>query len=238
MEQFVSFSFPELNYKCSLNPKGRKRYGNLEQLLDSRPGVPSTVGLPDGSNKELKDIRLSYKYSSTIEFNLDPILVTTQLQKLVNNDSLTRWDNKQKYDVIEYLPGGFFKEHFDKKIKKTHYGTLLIFPPAIGRLAHTGGELIIDKGKFIFNSSTNTEWTFIAFHTYLPHECKEVLSGTRIVFKTELLMGCPEPSVLPDLNGYDDYPDICDGSINYLIEKELMEKELKELIEKKPLHTD
>ena len=58
-------------------------------------------------------------------------------------------------------------------------------------------------------------------------------------------MGCPEPSVLPDLNGYpdeypepNDYPDICDGSLNYLIEKELMEKELKELIEKKPLHTD
>ena len=158
----------------------------------------------------------------------------------MNNDSLTRWDNKQKYDIIEYLPGGFFKEHFDKKIKKTHYGTLLIFPPAIGRLAHTGGELIIDKGKFIFNSSTNTEWTFIAFHTYLPHECKEVLSGTRIVFKTELLMGSPQPSVLPDLNGYDDYPDICDGIFieKDLIEKIFNEKELKELIEKKPLHTD
>jgi hypothetical protein len=228
MESIVSFSFPELNYKCSLNPKGRKRYGNLEQLLDSRPGVPSTVGLPDGSKKELPNVRLSYKYPSTVELNLDPILVTSQLQKLVDENCLTTWKNKQKYDVIEYLPGGFFKEHFDKKIKKNHYGTLLIFPPAVGRLAHTGGELIIDKGKFIFNSSTNTEWTFIAFHTYLPHECKEVLSGTRIVFKTELLMGSPQLSAFPDLNGYDEYPEICDGGIDYLTEKNLIEKYLSE----------
>ena len=228
MESIVSFSFPELNYKCSLNPKGRKRYGNLEQLLDSRPGVPSTVGLPDGSKKELPNVRLSYKYLSTVELNLEPILVTSQLQKLVDENCLTTWKNKQKYDVIEYLPGGFFKEHFDKKIKKTHYGTLLIFPPAVGRLAHTGGELIIDKGKFIFNSSTNTEWTFIAFHTYLPHECKEVLSGTRIVFKTELLLAYPQPSAFPDLNGYDEYPEICDGGIDYLTEKNLIEKYLSE----------
>jgi hypothetical protein len=183
--QFVSFSFPELNYVCSLNPIGRKRYGNLEQLLESGTGVSSTVGMPDGSRYELPDIRKSFKYQSIVEFDLDPILVNEHLEKLIE-DGFPSWENKQKYDIIEYLPGGFFKEHCDKQVKKTHYGTLLIFPPALGKLEHTGGEFIIDKGRFRFDSSKNTEWTFIAFHTNLPHECMEILSGTRVVFKTEL----------------------------------------------------
>ncbi len=188
MEKIVSFTFPELNYKCSLNFTGRKRYGNIEQLLDSNNGVISTVGLPDGSNNEILDVRMSYKYHATVEFDLDPILVEIHLHKLVDNYLCNQiyWNNKQNYDIIEYLPGGFFKEHCDKQIKKTHYGTLLIFPPALGRFSHTGGKLVINKGQFLFDSSQNTEWTFIAFHTNLPHECKEVLSGTRIVFKTEL----------------------------------------------------
>jgi hypothetical protein len=50
-----------------------------------------------------------------------------------NNDK-TYWTNKLNYDIIEYLPGRFFKEHCDKQIKKTHYRTLLIFPPALGDL--------------------------------------------------------------------------------------------------------
>lgn len=192
MESIVKFTLPEVNYKCSLNLRGRKRYGTLNQLLDTGICMPSTVGMPDDSNIELPDFRKSYKYNSTIDFDIDPELVKIKLQKLLSKtDDLYEptevyWDKKQKYDIIKYLPGGFFKEHTDKQIKKTHYGTLLIFPPAIDTLKHTGGELIIDKGRFIFNSSTNTEWSFIAFHTNLPHECKEVLSGTRIVFKTEL----------------------------------------------------
>ena len=47
-----------------------------------------------------------------------------------------------------------------------------------------------------------------------------------------LFIGGKYPDEYPEPN---DYPDICDGSLNYLIEKELMEKEL---IKKKPLHTD
>jgi len=63
---------------------------------------------------------------------------------------------------------------------------MLIFPPAVGEFAHTGGELVLDRDKFRFDSSKNTEWTFIAFQTNLFHECKEVLSGQRIVLKAEL----------------------------------------------------
>jgi hypothetical protein len=207
MESIVTFTLPEVNYKCSLNLRGRKRYGTLKQLLDTGMCMPSTVGMPDGSNNELPDFRKSYKYISTIDFDLDPELVKIHLKKLVPENDEVSWKKTQKYDIIQYLSGGFFKEHTDKQIKKTHYGTLLIFPPAIDTLKHTGGELIIDKGRFIFNSSTNTEWTFIAFHTNLPHECKEVLTGTRIVFKTELY------SIKTILREYYTHQ-ICDRSIS------------------------
>ena len=94
---------------------------------------------------QLLDIRMSYKYNSIVEFDLDPTLVEIHLRKLVDdnyNNDKTYWTNKQNYDIIEYLPGGFFKEHCDKQINKTHYGTLLIFPPALDRLIHTGGNLL------------------------------------------------------------------------------------------------
>ena len=72
MESIVKFTLPEVNYKCSLNLRGRKRYGTLNQLLDTGICMPSTVGMPDDSNIELPEFRKSYKYSSTIDFDLDP----------------------------------------------------------------------------------------------------------------------------------------------------------------------
>jgi len=185
MDSIVKFSFPNIAYKCSLNTVGRRKYGTLEQLLASGKGVQSTVGLPDGSNVEQLDFRKSLKYPTVAEFDIDPELINTQLNKLLT-DNIPQWSKSQKYDVIEYSVGGFFKEHQDKKVKENHFATLLIFPPAASQFAHTGGELILDKGRFRFDSSSNTEWTFIAFHTELPHECKEILSGKRVVFKTEL----------------------------------------------------
>ncbi len=188
MEQIVKFSFPNLTYKCSLNNNGvgRKKYGSLQELFSINDGVNSTVGLEDGSNIELPNIRKSVKYNSIVEFsNIDPEMVESYLLKLVDNDK-AYWASKHKYEIIEYSKGGFFKPHCDKQIKKTHYGTLLIFPPAIGDLAHSGGELIMNNGQFIFDSSKNMEWTFIAFHTNILHECKEVVSGKRVLFKTEL----------------------------------------------------
>jgi hypothetical protein len=42
-------------------------------------------------------------------------------------------------------------------------------------------------------------------------------------------MESPQPSsAIPDLNGYDEYPEICDGGIDYLTEKNLIEKYLSE----------
>jgi hypothetical protein len=89
--------------------------------------------MPDGSNNELLDIRMSYKYNYIVKFDLDPTLVEIHLRKLVdindhnNHNNKVYWTDKQNYDIIEYLSSGFLKEHCDKQIKKTYYGTLLNF---------------------------------------------------------------------------------------------------------------
>ena len=188
MESVIKFTFPSVTYKCSLNKKGRRRYGSLEELLATQDGIKSTVGMPDGSQELHIDVRNSVYYTSFVEFDLEKDSIIHNLKNL-NNEA--KWFGLLKYNIIEYKAGGFFKEHQDKQIKPTHYGTLLVFPPALGEFAHTGGELILDRGKFKFNSSENTEWTFIAFQTNIFHECKEVLSGRRIVLKTELYSDIP-----------------------------------------------
>jgi len=188
MESIIKFSFPSLTYKCSLNLRGRRRYGTLKELLATQPGVISTVGMPDGSRELNTGVRNSVHYTSFVEFDLETDSVIYNLRNLNNQ---AEWFGLLKYDIIEYKTGGFFKEHQDRQINSTHYGTLLVFPPAVGDFTHTGGELILDRGKFQFDSSKNTEWTFIAFQTNIFHECKEVLSGRRIVLKTELYSGTP-----------------------------------------------
>ena len=212
MESIVSFSFPEVTCRYSLNQRGRRNYGTLSDLLASGKGIPSTVGMPDGTDILRQDIRVSTRFTSVIDFDMEELDLDTvkeHFDKLGSNIILPFSD---RYSVIEYGPGGFFSEHQDKKQKKNHIATLLIFPPAVGTLEHTGGELILDRGRFRFNSSLNTEWTFIAFHTELPHECLAVLSGRRVVFKTELYSSKPvEPIPRPDYVNM-----IVDGSLRFV----------------------
>ena len=210
MQSIVKFGFHELVYRCVLNHIGRRRYGTLEQLLQTDLGVPSTVGLQNGNNVPMPEFRNSTKFNTLVEFGLDSEDVTKHLEMLLDEDDvLPHWMAAAKYDVIEYNTGGFFKEHQDKQIKSTHYGTLLIFPPAVGPFAHTGGDLILDKGRFIFSSSKNKQWTFIAFHTHLPHECLEVLSGKRVVLKTELFGSRPVGNMI------EPYLGLVDGNLPY-----------------------
>jgi len=199
MESVVKFSFPTLTYKCSLNRRGRRRYGTLEELIATQTGITSTVGAPDGSREFHIGVRNSVHYTSFVKFDLESDSVIHHLAKL---DDDAEWENQVKYDIIEYKTGGFFKEHRDRRLTSSHYGTLLIFPPAIGDFAHTGGELVLDHGKFQFDTSKNTEWTFIAFQTDTFHECKEVLSGRRVVLKTELYSRITIQPVYPIHHGY------------------------------------
>lgn len=211
IESIVSFSIPELSCRFTLNRRGTRKYGTLSELLASGTGIPSTVGLADGTDALRNDIRLSTRFTSFVNFDtekFDPGSVEDKLKPL---DSTIYWEPSTHYSVIEYGPGGFFSEHTDKKQKRKHCATLLIFPPAVDNLAHTGGELILDRGRFRFDSSANREWTFVAFHTELPHECLPVTSGKRVVLKTELYSRAPIQRVMPEPR-----PMVCDGSLRYI----------------------
>jgi len=210
MESIVSFSFPELTCKYSLNRRGPRKYGNLNDLL-SGTGIPSTVGLADGTDALRQDIRLSTRFTSFVVFDTEKIDLNTVDEKLKPLDSTIYWEPSTHYSVIEYGPGGFFSEHSDKKQKRNHCATLLIFPPALENLAHTGGELILDRGRFRFDSSANREWTFVAFHTELPHECLPVISGKRVVLKTELYSRGPIQRAMPEIR-----PVVYDGSLRFM----------------------
>ena len=183
----------ELTYSCTINSKGPRKFGTLSQLINIKEKNRSTVGNTTNDERHLLlDIRNSYNYTSIIKFNIDETIIIDNLKKITPYEKHNNliWTELNKYTIIEYLQGGFFTKHIDKKINKRHYGTLLIFPPAINDFEHTGGELIITINKdniFKFESSKNKDWTFIAFNINLEHECKEVISGKRIIIKHSLM---------------------------------------------------
>ena len=163
------------------------------------PAVDSTVGTKDGNVLDTS-LRKSKRRPCFMEFR--PYPPTQFLEALVPIDRRPFIIWPTAFDLITYEPGGFFVEHRDHRHSKKHYATLLIFPPAVGPCAHTGGRLIIKPdddslAPFIFESATNQVWTFIAFHTHLRHECLPVTWGQRVVFKTELELSC-NPSWDPD----------------------------------------
>lgn len=194
MESIVVKSINDslLHHQCSLNQFGRKKYGSIYDLIRTKSGVKSSVGLQNGTNIIMEEKRKSKHYRSACTFTLDTSDIILEFQRLVPDDrkSYVQWiPTDNMCDVIEYLPGDFFVAHKDTKVSRLHYATLLIFPPAFDEFSHTGGELIItrkDGSKFTFESSLNKKWTFIAFHQELEHECKVVSSGRRVVIKTEL----------------------------------------------------
>jgi len=186
------FTVPGLDYICSINPRGRRKYGCILELLASGTGEPCTVGLADGTRAGDPDLRSSMKYTSVFHFlwasraELED-RVRGEIQKII---PMAHWSaDSIKYSVLVYGAGGFFKAHQDTQKTAKHCGTLLIFPPAVGPFSHTGGELVIGDTRFA--SSQATEWTFLAFTLDVLHECQPVLSGRRVVMKAEIYTDKP-----------------------------------------------
>ena len=213
MQPLVTFSKTELPYRVVLNRRGRRMYGTLEELLHRCEGTVSTVGTQEG-NVIMPDIRNSTRFVTYLEFFKPSNDYETLLKALAEQDKrkYVKWVPKhQSFDVIKYEAGGYFNEHYDEKLNDKHYATLLIFPPDINEYAHQGGKLVItlDEGQeFVFNSSENRKWTFIAFRTGLLHRCEMVTMGTRIVIKTELYYSSARAG--SPVRMYDDRPMVVD----------------------------
>lgn len=95
--------------------------------------------------------------------------------------------DERVWQLHAYSEGGFFAAHTDGQQSETHFGSLLLFPPA-SISPFTGGDLIltIRDEKVTISPSTFTAWTLVAFHIDVLHECTPVTSGRRFVFKSNL----------------------------------------------------
>ena len=208
MEEIIQFPFEIRGYVCDVREKkvGAPKFRKLEELL-ALPRTVNSYGTSEGRIVNT-DLRNSTFIESIFEFFIQPEIVIEEFKKLVpeNKKNYVDWKTKQKYEVVVYEPGGFFAEHTDRIRSKTHFATLLIFPPAVGTLSHVGGDLLITKEKgekFTFESSKNLQWTILAFHPRLRHEILPITSGNRVVLKTEL---CYLRSAIPTPGEVEDIP--------------------------------
>jgi len=218
MESIVKITLTNVKCQVALNTRGRRKYGIFEEFLKINNKSQSTVGTVSGDVID-PNLRKSKQTKAFVEFKMDYDSVESQLKKLGTHDKMPYiyWPkNANSFDIIEYETGEFFVEHCDTKMHKLHYATLLIFPPTTGDFIHTGGNLIInypDNTEFIFDSSANTQWTAIAFHTGLKHKCTPIISGRRVVMKTELRYSS-KAAIKNDIVEKPVYHAVCDGCLH------------------------
>ena len=210
LNQVKVFEVPITDYKCSVNPRGRKKYGKIDDLVfENKSKVGTKYGL-----LELPEIRKNKFVNSIFQFEGENIedIVMENLENLIENE-ISEWEKKSKYTVLEYKEGDYFMEHSDQRSSARHFGTLLIFPPAVNSLAHTGGEFVIENGNWdvIVPTSNNKNWKFVAFPIGFKHACFEIKSGRRIVIKTELF----EKYIPPFSYSDDEVPMCCDQGIQF-----------------------
>jgi hypothetical protein len=117
--------------------------------------------------------------------------------KRKSKESITRIDMSfdchelKKWILLKYERGSFFTKHTDKNlgtrivngVTQTHIGSILIFPPK-KMYYYSGGQLIIYYDDEIHKiTSHNDKWTCVMFSLDIKHEVKEIMDGTRYVFK-------------------------------------------------------
>lgn len=169
--------------------------------IDKLKWIDSTVGnSKTGENTIEKNIRNSFKGES-------PVIITFKYSEKKHRISLDKFfpqfKFEYKYDfnsdgdyirweAIRYLSEGFFARHIDGQKDSNHFGTAIILPPTHYNLfkmeltsepVYTGGQLVIEDTEITADES---KWKIVVFTIDTPHELKPILSGERIIFKTEM----------------------------------------------------
>ena len=184
----VTFDLPDIKCKYLID---ENEYGSLTDLLQ-KPFEPSKVGKKDG-DYHLPEIRSGKFRNTKIVFENQKelnSLILSQLEEfswLRSYKEYLDFDINNDYQVLKYEENDFFNRHQDSITTKRHYGTLLIFPPAIGELEHQGGKLVLDEINDEFDSSSNTSWKAVILFCEIFHAIEKVTSGQRVVLKTKLL---------------------------------------------------
>ena len=207
------FDLPDVKCKYSLNTienttnhSDNPIYGSLNELLE-QPFENCKVGKNNEDNY-LPEIRNGkFRYTNIVFENNEELnsLIMNKLEEFVEDyKEFLEFEINNEYQVLKYEENDFFHRHQDNIIDDKHYGTLLIFPPALGNLKHKGGKLLLDNDEF--ESSSNTTWKAMFLYCNTFHEIEKVISGQRIVFKTKLIFNEDYNDELEQ----DIYSNVCD----------------------------
>jgi predicted 2-oxoglutarate/Fe(II)-dependent dioxygenase YbiX len=184
----ITFDLPDIKCKYLID---ENEYGSLTDLLQ-KPFEQCKVGKKDG-DYDLPEVRSGKFRNTKIVFENQKelnLLILSQLEEfswLRRYKEYLEFDINNNYQVLKYEENDFFNRHQDNISNIRHFGTLLIFPPAIGELEHQGGKLVLDEINDEFDSSSNTSWKAVILFCEIFHEIEKVTSGQRVVLKTKLL---------------------------------------------------
>ena len=208
----ITFDLPDIKCKYLLD-KDENDYGSLTDLLQ-KPFEQCKVGKKDG-DYDLPEIRSGKIRNTKIVFENNEELNSLILTKLEEFPWISdykyyiEFEINNNYQVLKYEENDFFERHQDNITDKRHFGTLLIFPPAIRELEHQGGKLVLDEIDEEFDSSTNTSWKAVILLWRTFHQIEKVTSGQRVVLKTKLLFNDEYDTESEE----DIYSDVMDGSM-------------------------
>jgi len=212
MLPYIISSIPNLSIKVEVPNNnvayrlfGRSNYGPYpheisasEAILnfDEFSPVSDTVGVKTG-NKFLPHVRTSSSVKDIILTGHNKLLSKDILSPIHPQYCFAQDNNFDDYLNLKfklhcYEAGGVFAKHTDGKKSIRHFATLLIFPPSTYS-PFTGGDLILypkNNPPVVIEPSTFSNWTVVAFHLDIPHECTPITNGKRFVFKTELELPC------------------------------------------------
>jgi hypothetical protein len=172
----------------------------VKKQLSELKWIDSTVGnSKTGENIVDNTIRNSFKGNNCVivefEYNRDKYNVILDKIfpefKFKYRFDFTYEGDYIKWEPIRYLSGGFFAKHIDGQKDTSHFATAIIIPPNNFNVlnmelssspVYTGGELIVEDTEIIADDS----WKLVLIPINTPHELKPVLSGERIIFKSEM----------------------------------------------------
>lgn len=181
--------------RCNLGYISPNYVKDVISFFDQLAPKENTVGTKAG-NEIVSTACVSRSIAPVKFINNDKVLSFKHLNSIYPDiyreidfeHHITQQLSQSDFQLHCYGPGGFFVKHSDGKKAPRHFGTLLLFPPAT-MSPFEGGNLILypdNMSPIYIEPSKFTKWTIVAFTLNVAHECTEVTSGQRFVFKTEL----------------------------------------------------
>ncbi|KAF2272969.1 uncharacterized protein EI97DRAFT_347613, partial [Westerdykella ornata] len=113
--------------------------------------------------------------------------VETLLKRIVERLGVCVPARAERYKLLLYEEGAFFKPHKDSEKAPGMFGTLVVCLPS----RHSGGDVRLVHGKrsLILKTQESSEFdlTFLAWYSDVQHEVLPIISGHRLVLTYNLI---------------------------------------------------